>query len=140
MESYRENRGGERDCGEKRGEILETLKMWISFGEPMCIDCKKKIGFIEDGNLMIGRCGCKRERLMTMKEYETLEYLENPVSQTIVLENLRFDGEWPLTGGVDKNAARDILDNIVGREFGDLSEIDRDEALTWMRCLRVMQE
>jgi hypothetical protein len=105
-------------------EMFEVMHL------PICTECRKGVEFGENEGVVVGKCGCVKERVMTERQYIFFESFD-VIAQSIILAGIEFKGEWPAK---DVYAAKDILDAIVKREFGS-GEMEKsvvlDKLLRW---------
>jgi hypothetical protein len=101
----------------------EVLNMYDVIHVPVCIDCGKGICFHEVnevGGVVVGKCGCLKERVMTKRQYAEFEALDDVVMQSMILCGL--------------NSFQ------VNIEKRDVSEFGRDELVMMLRKLKLLKD
>ena len=111
--------------------MSEDLCMMTVMHQPICLSCKKFVMFKEDEGAIVGKCGCKRELVMTKKIYKEFENLDNPIAQSIILAKIEWKKLFNEKGlvlegkdNLDFISMRKMLNMLVFNMFGDHSEVD----------------
>jgi hypothetical protein len=111
----------------------------------MCVDCEKFVTFTGEDGMVVGRCGCTRERVMTTGQFIEYEALENPISQTLVLAHIDCKNIFDTKGlnvGEEKDPLillRKQMEVVVLNIFGDVSEVDAREVIKTIQRMNVVE-
>jgi hypothetical protein len=137
---------------------FDALPMYEPVVMPVCSDCGKFVEFVGEApgrskdypdypvGVVVGRCGCAKERVMMTQQYQRFEALNNTIPLTMVLAGIdpRFVFEmkgYPKIEEVDETIrTRKMFDVIIREEFGDSSELDKNDLLVKVRSMRMLKE
>jgi hypothetical protein len=100
----------------------DALKIYDVIHAPVCIDCGKYMYFNEADGVMVGKCGCVKERVMTLRQYVGgFEAIDDVVTQSMIL------------AGVGDLKFREELGK-------DVSELSKEDLIAWIRKIKLLKD
>lgn len=107
---------------------------------PVCIDCRVYIEFVEDGGMVIGKCACARDHVMSVSQYIKFELLD-VVSQSLIVAGIDIDKLYLSCVAASKDDSvvfMEKCDVVLKEMFGDISEMDKSHVIGVILKLRLM--